>query len=323
MSLVKTILITGGAGFIGKNLSLFLLKKYDNLIIHIFDNFISSYYNDFIKFKKINDPHNKIILFKYDITNSETMTFVKYNFKYDEIYHLASIASPIIYKKYPLETLNTGYIGTKNILDIALYHNSKILFTSTSEIYGDPTINTQNEDYYGNVNSFGARSCYDESKRVAESLCYTYINEFGLDIKIARIFNTYGPLMMINDGRIITEVIRCLINNKTLTIYGNGEQTRSCCYIDDTVEMLVLLMNNTYNKPVNIGNDTELSVNNIIKCIEKEYGKTVKKQFVQLTQNDPLKRKPCLKLNKALLKDIQITPFNNGIKKTIEYFKLY
>lgn len=256
----------------------------------------------------------------------------------NEIYHLASLASPPFYKKYPIDTMDVGYIGTKLMLEIAKRYNAKLLFSSTSEVYGDPSISPQNENYYGNVNSFGARSSYDESKRIAEALCYTYIKEYKLDVKIARIFNSYGPEMMLNDGRIITEVIRHLMNNTTLTIYGDGQQTRSCCYIDDTVDMLVRLMASDTNTPVNIGNDKELTVNDIINIIEKVYNEyidsldigwgydenqeklSIKKEYVPLTQNDPLQRKPCLKMNKQVLGETKYTSFEEGILNTIKYF---
>jgi UDP-glucuronate decarboxylase len=244
----------------------------------------------------------------------------------NEIYHLASLASPVAYKKYPLKTLDTGYIGTKNMLDLAYHYNSKLLLASTSEIYGDAQVSPQNESYYGNVNSFGCRGCYDESKRVAEALCYTYLNEYKLDIKIARIFNTYGPHMTIDDGRIVTQTIKSLINNTELTIYGDGNQTRSCVFVDDTVDMLVRLMTSDCNIPVNIGNNEERSINETVDTIEKVYQEhfdkecKLKRNYVKLTQDDPLKRCPCLKLNKEILGETKYTSFEEGVKEMIKYF---
>lgn len=330
LEMSKNILITGGGGFIGCNMIKHLLNDTSVGKITVFDNFISSNKNDFETFKNTYDILlYKIEFFEYDITNLEQMTFVKFNFHFDEIYHLASLASPLFYKKFPLETLDVGYHGTKHILEIAKEHKAKVLFSSTSEVYGDPILSPQNENYFGNVNSFGARSAYDESKRVAESLCYTYINSFGLDIKIARIFNTFGPNMLLNDGRIITECIKHLMYNTTLKIYGDGNQTRSICYVSNTVNMLVKLMNtNGVNIPVNIGNNEELTINKIVEIIEKVYQEItpdtqtiLKKEYVKLTENDPLKRQPCLKRNKEILGEEKYISIQQGIKKTIEYYK--
>ena len=333
----KNILITGGGGMIGKNLIKYLLNDSTVEKIMVFDNFITSNDDDFEKFKNKYDTESKVLLFAYDITDVKSMTFVKLNFPFDEIYHLASLASPIFYKKFPLETLDVGYIGTKNILEIARYQNSKgvkftqnrnvkILFSSTSEVYGDAQVSPQHEKYYGNVNCFGERSSYDESKRVAEALCYTYLKSYGVNVKIARIFNTYGPHMLLNDGRIITEVIRHLKNESTLTIYGDGEQTRSICYVKDTVDMLVKLMASDCNEPVNIGNNQERTINETVNMIEKVWnemfndGTQRNRVYKPLTQNDPLQRKPCLEFNKQVLGEIEYTSFEEGIKETIKYF---
>jgi nucleoside-diphosphate-sugar epimerase len=333
----KNILITGGGGMIGKNLIKHLLNDSTVEKIMVFDNFITSNDDDFQKFKNKYDTESKVLLFAYDITDVKSMTFVKLNFPFDEIYHLASLASPIFYKKFPLETLDVGYIGTKNILEIARYQNSKgvkftqnrnvkILFSSTSEVYGDAQVSPQHENYYGNVNCFGERSSYDESKRVAEALCYTYLKSYGVNVKIARIFNTYGPHMLLNDGRIITEVIRHLKNESTLTIYGDGEQTRSICYVKDTVDMLVKLMASDCNEPVNIGNNQERTINETVNMIEKVWnemfndGTQLNRVYKPLTQNDPLQRKPCLEFNKQVLGEIEYTSFEEGIKETIKYF---
>ena len=689
----KNILITGGAGFLGRGLIKHLLNDSNIKKITVFDNFISSNKSDFEKFIKKYDTENKVLFFEYDITDLENMTFVKHNFHFDEIYHMASLASPPFYKKFPIETLQVGYLGTKYILDIAKEHKAKVLFSSTSEVYGDPNVSPQHENYFGNVNSFGARSCYsddteiltengyklfseldyndkvatlnsnneleynipdeiikqkyignmyeyknwnidlnvtpnhkmyvkkrdynkfellpadskfswnravlkktcnyigkeqewfyfpdndndndndnvkglsyenqktpfvekvnmdlwlefmgyylsegqfsiqkkningkiyecgifkvlikphyfekikqcldkmpfhynisrarnsyfvisnkqlahyliqfgkskdkfiplnlltlskrqlcilldalmlgticknnsnyktycsssyklmsniqelllkigtfgnilkenrkdedkknqmyymtinsnpdihytyskpiinnyngyvycvnvknhviyvrrngkalfcgncyDESKRVAEALCYTYIKEYNLDVKIARIFNTYGQHMMLNDGRIITEAIKHMMNNTTLKIYGDGLQTRSICHVSNTVNMLVKLMASDCNIPVNIGNNEELTINEIVNTIEKVYqdyidsidigweyqaneNKNVKiklkKEYVPLTQDDPLKRCPCLKRNKEILGEEKYISIRDGIFSTIEYF---
>jgi UDP-glucuronate decarboxylase len=335
----KNIIITGGCGMIGKSLIKYLLKKESTNKIICIDNFISSNRLDFTEFIKKYNTNASIILYDFDITKFNLMDFMLNDINnkgitiIHEIYHLASLASPPFYKKYPIETMDVGYIGTKNILEIAKMFNSKLLFSSTSEVYGDAKETPQNENYYGNVNSFGERCSYDESKRIGEALCFTYIKKYNLDIKIARIFNTYGPGMLLNDGRIITEVIKNLMNNTTLSIFGDGKQTRSCCYVEDTVDMLVKLMDSNCNIPVNIGNDKERTINETVDIIEKVYNEymnfsidnyiKVKKQYKALTQNDPLQRKPCLKFNKQVLGEIKYTSFQEGIFNTIKYFKLY
>jgi len=329
---MKNILITGGGGFIGRNLIEQLANIRTTNKIIVLDNFITSDKSEFISF--VNKfPRDKVIFYAYDITSNHLIDFLEkdltnQSIKIDEIYHLASLASPPFYKKYPLETLDVGYIGTKNMLNLAKKYNAKLLFASTSEVYGDALISPQHENYYGNVNSFGERSCYDESKRVAEALCYTYLKSYGVDVKIARIFNTYGPHMLLNDGRIITEVVKHLKNDTTLTIYGDGNQTRSCCFVQDTVRMLVKLMTSYINEPVNIGNNQERTINETVDMIENvwnEMFKTnikVKREYKELTQNDPLQRKPCLKFNKQVLGENEYTSFEDGIKETIKYFIL-
>lgn len=322
---MKTILITGGGGFIGRNLIEQLIKFKTTHKIVVIDNFITSNKQEFIKFYR--QYEDKVTFYAYDITNYRVLEYILDDIpNVDEIYHLASLASPPFYKKYPLETLDVGYIGTKNMLELAKRYNAKLLFASTSEVYGDALISPQHENYYGNVNSFGERSSYDESKRVAEALCYTYLKSYGVDVKIARIFNTYGPHMLLNDGRIITEVIKHLKNKTTLSIYGDGKQTRSCCYVKDTVQMLIKLMNSMINEPVNIGNNEERSINQTVDIIEKVWNQmfntniAINREYKPLTQNDPLQRKPCLKFNKQVLGEIEYTLFEEGIKDTITYF---
>ncbi len=325
---MKHILISGGAGFIGINLIKYLLQNNDCKII-VVDNFITSDKQKFISFRQ-QYAEDQIILFEADICNIDLNTeLAKMNIhRVEEIYHLASLASPPAYKTYPIETLDVGYNGTKYLLHLARsIYNCKFLFASTSEVYGDALIAPQHEDYYGNVNPFGARSCYDESKRIGEALCYTFRHKYGVDVKVARIFNTYGPYMLLDDGSIITEVIKSLKQYKTLTIYGDGTQTRSYCYVGDTIAMLVKLMNSNVSVPVNIGNDNdEKTINDTADCIESIWNdmyhinNKLNKMYKELTQNDPLQRRPCLKRNKQLLNEHKYTSFEDGIKKTIEYF---
>lgn len=326
----KIVLISGGSGFLGKSLIKNIILNNSASEIIVLDNFITSDPDQFDTFKSNIlqfNPEIKITLFDFDITHPKMITFIKERYGIiNEIYHLASLASPVAYKKFPLQTLNTGYIGTKNMLDLAYHYNSKFLLASTSEVYGDAQVSPQTESYYGNVNSYGERSSYDESKRVAESLCYTYHHNFNVDTRIARIFNTYGPGMSINDGRIITEVIKHLICGTELTIFGDGEQTRSCVFVNDTIDMLVKLMESNCKIPVNIGNNEERTINETVDIIEKVYQEhfdkdcKLNKVYLELTQDDPLIRKPCLKLNKQILGEREYTTFEQGIIKTIEYF---
>lgn len=327
------ILISGGSGTIGKNLiKNIVLNKIASEII-VLDNFITSDPDHFEIFKNSIlefNPDINITLYDFDITNSKLLTFIKERYKtINEIYHLASLASPIAYKKYPLQTLDTGYIGTKNMLELARHYYSKFLLASTSEVYGDAQVSPQDESYYGNVNSYGIRASYDESKRVAEALVYTYHHNFNVDTRIARIFNTYGEFMSINDGRIVTQTIKCLLNGTILQIFGDGNQTRSLCHVSNTVDMLIRLMKSNSNIPVNIGNNEEMSVNKIVDTIEKVYQKhfdkkcKLKKEYVTLTQDDPLIRQPCLKLNQQILGKTDYTSIEQGITDTIQFFFIF
>lgn len=327
----QNILITGGAGFIGKNLIKKLFIQENIKYIIILDNFITSNKSKFIKF--LSQYYNKCFYFECDITNiihiNDVLLTLQSKFHITEIhqiYHLASLASPKYYKQFPIETLDVGYLGTRNILEIAKVFNSTVLFTSTSEVYGDAQIHPQHENYYGNVNPFGERSCYDESKRIAESLCYSYQKLYNLDIKIARIFNTYGPYMQIDDGRIIPEIIKSLFESTQLTIYGDGTQTRSYCFVGDTVDQLIKLINSDCNDPVNIGTQFELTINDTVKQIQDIWNikfntnSIIDILYKPLTQNDPFQRKPCLHKNFDTFGHLELTPFNIGILHTIDYF---
>ncbi len=329
--MIKNIIITGGAGFIGINLINYIFNKNPESNIIIIDNHTCSniFFNEILnKLKKI--YKEKIIFFNMDICDKELLNILLYhNIHIHQIYHLASIASPIIYKQKPFETLDTSYNGSKNIFEIAKHFNSIVLIASTSEIYGDPNNSPQNESYFGNVNCFGHRSCYDEGKRIMETLAFEYIRNFNLDIRIARIFNTYGPYMNLNDGRIIPSLIDSFLLKKPIQIFNGGKQTRCFNYIDDTLNGLYNLMENKnkINIPVNIGNDNEYNIIDTYYNIKSIFEKYYPNYDTNLPiiegfsdENDPKIRKPDLTRAKELL-DYQIkTNFEDGIRKTIDYF---
>lgn len=312
---MKYILVTGGAGFIGSNLCKFLLKDPEN-IVYCVDNLITG------NKKNLADIiDNKNFYFeKFDITSSTASSDLNYT-SLDEIYHLACIASPPKYKKYSIETLVTSFQGTKNMLELARLSKARLLFTSTSEVYGDPLVHPQSEEYFGNVNTVGERSCYDEGKRVAESLIYEYRRLFNVDAKIVRIFNTYGPFMDIDDGRVITNFIKQIEKNEPLVIYGDGTQTRSFCYIDDMVDGLYKLMNSSHLGPINIGNPyCEFTLNELITVFENILQKNLEVTYIDSTENDPKQRKPNIEKAKNLLGWNPTTGLEDGLKKTMFYF---
>ncbi len=305
------ILITGGAGFIGSHLTKELLKK--NYKVLVLDNLFSGNKKNIQSFLTDKNFSFK----KYDITNK-----IKLN-KYDFIFNLASPASPKFYQYDPIKTVKTNVIGTFNILEYASKYNIPILQASTSEVYGDPKINPQRENYWGNVNPIGIRSCYDEGKRCAETIFMDFNRMYGLPIKIVRIFNTYGPFMQPNDGRVVSNFIVQAINNEPITIYGNGNQTRSFCYIDDLVKALIKYMNlnQPYIGPINIGNPHEQTIISLAKRIIKLSKSQSNIIYKKIPLDDPLIRRPNIsKANKVLNWSPKIN-INTGLKKTIKYFK--
>jgi nucleoside-diphosphate-sugar epimerase len=330
INIMKAVLVTGGGGFLGYNLIDNMLRTQAHHIskIIVIDNFITSSRKKIQNYIDKFNLHDKIYLIEADICEETVMSRIKREFStLDEIFHLASIASPPLYKKYPLETLDVGYIGTKNILNLCLHYKCKMLYASTSEVYGDVLEHPQKETYYGNVNTIGERSCYDESKRIGETLVSTYSRMYGLDTRITRIFNTYGPYMDIGDGRIVTEIIRCMLLGKPLTVYGNGTQTRSLNYVDDTIDMMIKVMNSDYKKPVNVGSDREVSVNELIEIVKNVYqkltGKIIHIECVYKTidVDDPKLRRPDLEVYKREIGDRTFTTLESGVSKTITYFK--
>lgn len=308
----NTILVTGGAGFLGRHLCYKLLENSNNYIICI-DNLITGYESNINEFKS--NPNFKFI--NHDITKD--FMYPKVN----EIYNLASIASPDKYKLYSIQTIMTNFMGTKNMLDLALRDGAKILLTSTSEVYGDPLIHPQPETYFGNVNVVGERSCYDESKRLGETLMYEYRKKYNLDTKIVRIFNTFGPYMNIDDGRVITNFIKNIELSKPIQIYGNGEQTRSFCYCTDMIEGLVKMMETEYSVsgPINLGNpDCEFTLNKLVSVYKKIYSYDFEVEYLPETENDPKCRKPIITKAKEILSWEPKIGLEEGLVKTIHFF---
>ena len=307
---MKNILISGGSGFIGTNLIKELLKTKNHIIC--VDNFFTSdpsNLNQFHDFKNFE-------LIRHDIT------FPLY-LEVDEIYNLACPASPVHYQKNPVQTIKTNVHGAINMLGLAKRTKSKIFQASTSEVYGDPEISPQSETYLGRVNPIGLRACYDEGKRAAETLFFDYNREHSVDIKVARIFNTYGPKMSINDGRVVSNFITQALLNKDITLYGDGSQTRSFCFIDDMVDGFIKLMSLDYSitGPINLGNPNEINIISLAKKIINMTNSKSKIHEKKLPEDDPKKRKPDISLAKKLLNWKPETSLEQGLLKTITYFE--
>ncbi|MBI4975626.1 SDR family oxidoreductase [Candidatus Peregrinibacteria bacterium] len=311
------ILITGGAGFIGSNLSKKLLEDGDEIVC--LDNFFTSSEENIKELLK----DKKFTFIKHDIIEALPKSLL--SLKIDQIYHLASPASPRWYQKEPIYTLRTNFEGTLNVLQFILNckNKPKILFSSTSEVYGDPEVSPQSEKYMGSVNPHGIRSCYDEGKRVAESLCMNFLREYKLQIKIIRIFNTYGPNMELDDGRVVSNFIGQTLLGKSITIYGEGDQTRSFQYVDDLVEGMIsyMALSEDFPGPVNIGNPNEITILELAKIIKKLTNSNSKIIFERLPQDDPKKRCPDISLAKNKFNFSPRVDLKTGLIKTIEYFR--
>ena len=306
---MKTILITGGAGFIGSNLCEKLLN--DNNKIICLDNLFTG------NIKNIQHLMNHS---NFEFINHDIINPLEINCDIDEIYNLACPASPEKYQIDPINTLKVNFLGVLNLLEVAKNKKAKFLQSSTSEVYGEPEITPQNEEYRGNVNTVGIRSCYDEGKRIAETLITEYHNKHNVDVRIVRIFNTYGPKMDKKDGRVVTNFINQALNNEDITLYGNGEQTRSFCYIDDQIDGLIKLMDSNYILPINIGNPHEITVKELADIILKLTNSKSKIVYKNLPSDDPTNRKPDITKAKNILKWSPKYDLENGIIKTIEYF---
>jgi UDP-glucuronate decarboxylase len=314
---MKKILVTGGAGFIGSNLIAELLYGNDNEIICV-DNLFTGSKQNIYKFLKL--PNFTFIL--HDVT------FPLY-LEVDEIYHLACPASPIHYQKDPVQTTKTCVMGTINMLGLAKRTKAKMLQASTSEVYGDPKIHPQSEDYWGHVNPIGIRACYDEGKRCAETLCMDYQRQYNVDVNIVRIFNTYGPNMAKDDGRVVSNFINQALENENITIYGDGSQTRSFCYVKDMVRGIKQVMQGSIsyyqNKdkiklPINIGNPREFTINKLANKVLDLTESKSKIIYKDLPSDDPKQRKPNIELLQSMYKWKPYYTLEDGLHNTIKYF---
>lgn len=308
---MKTILIAGGAGFIGSNLCDFLLKQNNKVLC--LDNLYTG---------KIDNIRHLLENSNFLYIHHDVINKIDIKQPIHEIYNLACPASPEKYQKNPIYTAEINFKGTLNLLELAREKQAKFLLASTSEIYGEPEISPQKESYRGNVNTIGIRSCYDEGKRIAESLVMDYHRKYNIDTKIARIFNTYGENMDKNDGRVVTNFIKQMLVNEDITIYGDGNQTRSFCYISDQIDGLICLMNSDYNNPVNIGNTREITINKLVAILYKLIPYTTSKIVNKLLPtDDPTNRCPDITIAKKVLKWQPSVELEEGLKKTIKYMQ--
>jgi UDP-glucuronate decarboxylase len=303
------ILVTGGAGFLGSHLCERLLADGHEVIC--LDNFFTGRKKNILHL-----AHNtNFEILRHDVTNPILL-------EVDRIYHLACPASPIHYQYNPVKTIKTNILGTINMLGIAKRVKGRILFSSTSEVYGDPAVHPQKEDYWGNVNPIGIRSCYDEGKRAAETLMMDYHRQNRVDIRIVRIFNTYGPRMLADDGRVVSNFIVQALRGEDITVYGKGSQTRSFCYVDDLVDGMVRMMNSeNFTGPVNLGNPEEYTILELAKKIIAMTGSKSKISYKPLPSDDPTQRRPDITLAGEKLGWKPKVSADEGLQKTIEYFK--
>lgn len=306
---MKKILVTGGAGFLGSHLCERLLKDGNEVIC--LDNYFTGSKRNIVHL--MNNPYFEVI--RHDITEPFYIVV-------DQIYNLACPASPIHYQYDPIQTINTSVMGAVNMLELAHRIKAKILQASTSEVYGDPFVHPQPEEYWGNVNPIGVRSCYDEGKRCAETLFFDYHRQNNVNIKVVRIFNTYGPHMHPNDGRVISNFIVQALQGKDITIYGTGEQTRSFCYCDDLIEGFVRMMNtdDSVTGPINLGNPKEFTIKQLAELVVEMTGSKSKIVYQAAALDDPQQRKPVIDKAKAILGWEPTIQLKEGLIKTIEYF---
>lgn len=302
------ILVTGGAGFIGSHLIDRLLEEEHEVIC--LDNFYTGHKRNLLRW--LNHPYFELI--RHDITEPIRL-------EADQIYHLACPASPVHYQYNPVKTIKTNVMGTLNMLGLAKRVKARFLLASTSEVYGDPEVHPQTEEYRGNVNPIGIRSCYDEGKRVAETLAFDYHRQNDVEIRVARIFNTYGPRMLENDGRVVSNFVVQALRNQPLTVYGEGSQTRSFCYVSDLVEGLMRLMNGDHTGPVNLGNPDEYTILELAQAVQQMVNPDVEIKFEPLPQDDPRRRKPDITRAKTWLGWQPTVPLKEGLQLTVEDFR--
>jgi UDP-glucuronate decarboxylase len=303
------ILVTGGAGFIGSHLIDRLMNAGHEVVC--LDNFYTGHKRNIVHW--LGNPNFELI--RHDITEPIRL-------EVDQIYHLACPASPVHYQYNPVKTVKTNVIGTMNMLGLAKRVKARFLLASTSEVYGDPEIHPQSEDYRGSVNPIGIRSCYDEGKRVAETLTFDYHRQNGVDIRVVRIFNTYGTRMLENDGRVVSNFIVQALRGQPLTVYGDGSQTRSFCYVSDLVEGFIRMMNNPdHTGPVNLGNPGEYTILELAQAVQAQVGSGVEIDYKPLPQDDPRRRRPDITRAKLWLGWEPTVPLQEGLQKTIEDFR--
>lgn len=307
---MKRVLITGAAGFLGSHLCDRFIKEGFHVIG--MDNLITG---------SLSNIEHLFKLEHFEFHHHDVTTFVHVSGELDYILHFASPASPIDYLKIPIQTLKVGSLGTHNLLGLAKVKNARILIASTSEVYGDPLVHPQDEEYYGNVNTIGPRGVYDEAKRFQESITMAYHRFHGLETRIVRIFNTYGPRMRLNDGRVIPAFMGQALRGEDLTVFGDGLQTRSFCYVDDQVEGIYRLLMSDYVLPVNIGNPDEITIKDFAEEIIKLTGTDQKVIYKDLPVDDPMQRKPDITKAKEILDWTATVGRKEGMKKTFEYFK--
>ena len=301
-------LVTGGAGFLGSHLIDRLLNNGEEVIC--LDNYITGSKNNLNNW----NTNSRFEFIRHDVTNPIQL-------EVDRIWHLACPASPKSYQANPIKTAKTSFLGTYNMLGLAKRVRATFLMASTSEVYGDPKVNPQSESYRGCVNPIGIRSCYDEGKRIAESLCFDYLRMHSLDIRVARIFNTYGPRMFHDDGRVVSNFIVQALNDEPLTIYGDGNQTRSFCYVDDLIEGLIRLMNSKETGPINLGNPDEFTISELAELVKVKINNKLTFINKKYPEDDPLQRRPDITLARTLLGWEPKIKLELGLDYTIDYFK--
>ncbi len=307
---MKRILVTGGAGFLGSHLCERLLNEGNEVVC--VDNYFTGNKQHIIHLMQ--NPNFELI--RHDVIQPIYL-------EVDEIYNLACPASPIHYQYNPIKTVKTSVMGAINMLGLAKRINAKILQASTSEVYGDPNLHPQPEEYWGNVNPIGLRSCYDEGKRCAETLCFDYHRQNKVRIKVIRIFNTYGPNMHPQDGRVVSNFIMQALHNENITIYGSGEQTRSFCYCDDLIEAMIRMMNtdDSVTGPINIGNPNEFTIRQLAEMVIELTGSKSKIVYLPAVADDPTQRQPTINKAKEILHWEPTVQLRDGLRKTIDYFK--